>query len=52
MKTVAMLTTAALLSLPSLAAASCWQEQHSAQISCADGQTYDQETRSCVSTTS
>ncbi len=52
MKTLAILTTAAVMSLPSLAAAACSYHQQSAQISCADGQIYDQETRSCVSASS
>ena len=52
MKILATIATAALIALPGVASATCsWHEQ-TVQISCADGQTYDQETRTCVSQTS
>ena len=50
MKYLASLAVALTL-VPGLAAAACY-DSHTAQISCADGQTYDAETRSCVPTTS
>lgn len=53
MKTLATLATVGLMLVPGLAAAACdYMKDQTAQISCADGQTYDTETRSCVATTS
>lgn len=52
MKTLATLTTAALIALPSLAGATCSYHEQTVQISCADGQVYDSETRTCVPQTS
>jgi hypothetical protein len=51
MKTTAIALSLMLGLVPGLAAAAC--SDHSAQtMSCADGQVYDSETRSCVPTTS
>jgi hypothetical protein len=53
MKTFATLATAGLLLAPGMATAACdYMKDQTAQISCADGQTYDAATRSCVPTTS
>ena len=52
MKILATVATAALIALPGVSAAACsWHEQ-TVQISCADGQVYDDETRTCVPQTS
>ena len=48
MKILATLATVALMTGPSFAAASCAWHDQTAQVSCADGQVYDSETRSCV----
>lgn len=53
MKTIATIITVSLVPLPALAAGCNWgMKDQTAQISCAAGQAYDEETRSCVPTTS
>ncbi len=52
MKTLATLATAAFIALPSFAAAACSWHDQTAQVSCAEGQVYDSETRTCVPQTS
>ena len=52
MKMFATLATVAVMLVPSIAAACPMHEQHVTKISCAAGQVFDEETRSCVPQTS
>lgn len=52
MKLIATLATFAVLAVPSVSAAACSWHDKTAQISCADGQIYDEATQRCVPQTS
>lgn len=50
MKIKTLLAALVLAAAPGLAGAACWSG-HETVMSCADGQVYDSETRSCVPVT-
>lgn len=52
MKTLATIVTATVIAFPGLAAAMCDFHEQTVQVTCADGQVYDSETRACVPQTS
>ena len=52
MKMVATLAIAAAMLVPGIAAACSMHPEHATNISCAAGQTFDEETRTCVPQTS
>lgn len=53
MKTLATIAAVGLMLVPGVAAACQWgMKDQTAQISCAEGQVYDADTRACIPQTS
>jgi hypothetical protein len=52
MKTLATLAVVAAFVVPAVASACSMHEEHVTSISCAQGHTYDEQTRTCVPQTS